>query len=245
MFGGTNEGRILAELLQSEEIPALVCVASEYGEGLLSPGGTLHVHTGRLDAAAIASLLKEEHPRTVIDATHPYARSVSEQVEIACGQNGTPYIRVKREPCAEYGYAEFDGMDDLLVWVSRTEGVIFSALGAKEASALTAIPAFRERVWLRILPSIESLSLCLKAGYPAKHIICMQGPFSKEMNMAALKETRASVLLTKESGAVGGFPEKLAAAKELDVSAVVLKRPAEDSGLLLSEIVRRIKDRTI
>lgn len=42
----------------------------------------------------------------------------------------------------------------------------------------------------------------------------MKGPFSEEMNYAMLRETNARILLTKESGAAGGFPENCAVRKE-------------------------------
>ena len=37
LFGGTTEGRIIAELLQKKGVSTVVCVATEYGESLLVP----------------------------------------------------------------------------------------------------------------------------------------------------------------------------------------------------------------
>ena len=59
------------------------------------------------------------------------------------------------------------------------------------------------------------------------HLIAMQGPFSKELNIAMLKDTDADYFVTKESGKAGGFEEKLEAAKETGVTLVVIGRPAE------------------
>ena len=69
----------------------------------------------------------------------------------------------------------------------------------KYTEALTALPDFAQRVWLRILPSQKGLAQCLAAGFPPKHIICMQGPFSRELNEAMFRSTGAEILLTKES----------------------------------------------
>ena len=35
LFGGTVEGRTVAEYLNENKIPSMVCVATEYGESLL------------------------------------------------------------------------------------------------------------------------------------------------------------------------------------------------------------------
>jgi len=242
VFGGTSEGRALAGFLRERNIPALICVATEYGEALLDAGGSVAVHTGRLDAAGMEALLKENAPKHVIDATHPYAAEVSRNIRAACEARGVPYTRMRRECACGGGFMEFQDMDALVSWLNGRPGVIFSALGAKEAAALARVEGFRERVWLRVLPSAEGLGACLSAGFPAKHVICMQGPFSEELNLALFRETGASILLTKESGDAGGFAQKLSAAQALHMTVAVLARPREKEGLSLDELERRIAE---
>ena len=58
-----------------------------------------------------------------------------------------------------------------------------------------------------------------------KDIIAMQGPFSADMNKALINECGAKVILTKESGRNGGYYEKLEAAGECDIKAVVVRNP--------------------
>ena len=48
LFGGTGEGRALAEWMLARGLDATVCVATEYSETLLPEG--MQVHVGRLDA---------------------------------------------------------------------------------------------------------------------------------------------------------------------------------------------------
>ncbi len=203
LFGGTTEGRVLCELLGKKRIETLLCVATQYGEGLLEPSGRPRIHTGRLDQAAMENLLNAEKPRLVIDATHPYAAAVSDNIYAACEKAGVKRLRLLRESLAGNGCATFSCMEELIAWLNEGCGIIFSTLGTKEAAALTAVKDFQERVWLRILPDAAGLSACLGAGFPARRIICMQGPFSKELNAAMFCETRADILLTKESGAAG------------------------------------------
>lgn len=241
LFGGTSEGRELAVLLKEKNIRALVCVATEYGESLVSASGSVEVHTGRLDESAMAGLMKEHAPRLVLDASHPYADVVSRNLRAACESTNTFYLRVKRESVAEDGVMVFPTMEGLINWLNTTDGIIFSGLGAKAARALTAVTRFESRVWLRILPLAEGLNACIEAGFPAGHIICMQGPFSKELNAAMFRAARADILITKESGTEGGFVEKLAAAHEGGMITAVLKRPGGETGLTLAEVRKKIE----
>ena len=54
------------------------------------------------------------------------------------------------------------------------------------------------------------------------------------------KSSDASILITKDSGANGGFEEKLLAARELGMEVIVLKRPMDESGCTLQEAITRI-----
>ena len=244
LFGGTTEGREIAGLLKAENINSLACVATEYGESLCPAGGSLAVNCGRLGEYEIAALINEHQPKCVIDATHPYAFGVSENISLACSKTGAKYVRVLREACSGDGCAEFDSLEELVDWLKTTPGIVFSTLGVKEASLFASVPDFENRVWLRILPSAEGLSSCVGLGFPPKHIICMQGPFSEEMNRAMLSFTKANILVTKESGPAGGFPEKLSAAKAMGVTVAVLRRK-EESGVSLEEVKKMIKERKL
>lgn len=242
LFGGTKEGRELGQLLGSKGIETLICVATEYGEALLDPGDTLRVRPGRLDQAAMVKLLAAEKPRLVIDATHAYAAEVSENIRAACEKTGVKRLCLLRESLASDGCVTFLRLEALIGWLNQRSGTIFSTLGAKEAAALTAIEGYKERVWLRILPDAAGISACLAAGFPARRIICMQGPFSQELNTAMFREAGADILLTKESGAAGGYPEKLAAARECGMTAAVLARPRQETGLTLAALVKLIEE---
>jgi precorrin-6x reductase len=235
VFGGTTEGRELAEFLAAGKVPALVCVATEYGGKLLSCRAPVRVRSGRLDRAEIAELLAAGRPKLVVDATHPYAALISENLRCACASKGLRYVRVLRERAACGGENRFADMDELVAWLNGTEGIVFAATGAKEARALTGVRDYAARVYLRILPSPEGIAACAQMGYPMSHLICMQGPFSEEMNIAMFREVSAAVLVTKESGKNGGFPEKLSAANKCGMKTAVLTRPAETSGLTPDE----------
>lgn len=66
IFGGTSEGRELAEYAESHRIPVLVSVVSGYGESLLRESDMVRVHTGALDETAMRQFLQETAPKTGI-----------------------------------------------------------------------------------------------------------------------------------------------------------------------------------
>lgn len=60
VFGGTSEGRRLAEAFWGSGLSLHICVATEYGAGLLPHGGNVHIHTGRMGAEEMERFLGEE-----------------------------------------------------------------------------------------------------------------------------------------------------------------------------------------
>ena len=91
LFAGTTEGRNLAEFLEKNQIPTEVCVATQYGETLLEEGKYLHVHAGRLDETEMEQQIQKQQITLVIDATHPYAVIVSQNIRRACSRTAEMY----------------------------------------------------------------------------------------------------------------------------------------------------------
>lgn len=244
LFGGTTEGRILTEFLSQNKIPSIVCVATDYGEKVLEYEEPVIVQSKRLNQDDMHKLFQDEKTEIVLDATHPYATEVSRNIRDVCNDESIEYIRVLRESVEIEGAKEFSKMEDLIDYLNQTEGLIFSSMGAKEAKALTDVDNFQERVYLRMLPSPEGMELCIDLGYPMKNLCGMQGPFSKEFNIAQFKEINANILVTKESGNVGGFKEKTDAAKECGMEVVVLSREKED-GITVEEAKNTLKSKCL
>ena len=92
IFGGTTEGRLLAQALSRRGVSAAVSVATELGAEELSglPGITSLV--GRKTAEEMAALLSGYDK--CVDATHPYAREVSANIRSACRSAGKDSVTV-------------------------------------------------------------------------------------------------------------------------------------------------------
>lgn len=180
-------------------------------------------------------------PLLVIDATHPYAAVVSENILSACAAAGVRCLRVERENTGA-GEPELAPEGAALHWVDSIEEAaawlvaksshrpnILITTGSKELAPYTRIPDFAARCYVRALPTVEALEKCRQLGFRREHLILMQGPFSEEMNVAQLRYADAGYLVTKASGETGGFPEKCEAALALGVEVVCIGRPKEVS----------------
>lgn len=238
VFAGTSEGRRLISFLAEQSVPATVCVATEYGEMLLPDGEQIMVREGRMTKSEIEAMLKKESFDLVVDATHPYAVLATENIAEACASAGAEYFHLLRED-SDVGKdaVVVPDVQSAVAYLNERDGNILLTTGSKDLTAFADIRDFASRVFARVLPLGESLAACNAVGLQSSHIIAMQGPFSKEINTAMLRMANASFVVTKRSGSVGGFEEKIAAAKEVGVIPVIIDRPSQHQGRSYGEIV--------
>ena len=237
IFSGTADGRSLSRQLADRGAEVTVCVATEYGREEQGTYDGVRVLAGRRNSEEMASLMPG--CQLCIDATHPYATLVSQNIRTACASSGVPYRRLLRDACETDGAIVVRGAAEAAEYLSHTEGKVLLAIGSKELAAFRILdPA---RLCPRVLPSHESLSACEAAGIPHRNIIAMQGPFSRELNAALIRQLGAAYVVTKDGGTTGGFPEKAAAARDTGAVLIVLRRPEED-GESCEEIVRYCED---
>lgn len=272
IFGGTTEGRQLAGYLiqlnkqqKMQKIQVYVCVASEYGAQVLPEDDALKVHVGRLEQADMQEFLQAVQADICVDATHPYAVIVTQNIYQACKVVEVPYVRVRREMQEKPGNTDpamqeepqstdsdkqissahiggADGkrytdetsdsiyVEDIQAAVEYLKGVtgnILITTGSKELHLYTQIPDYESRCTARVLPTRSVVEACTELGFTGKHLICMQGPFDLEMNLATLRYADADFMVTKASGKNGGYDEKCEAALAAGVQLVVIGRPKE------------------
>lgn len=244
IFAGTSEGITLCNLLAENKIYTHVCVATEYGSLSYEKSEYLNVHANRLNQEEMTALMKELQPELVLDATHPYAAEVTKNICAACKCTGYPYQRVLRER-GEYSKAAVyvDNTEAAVEYLAETQGNILLTTGSKELAKYTAISDYRERLYARVLSLPSVMGDCSEYGITGKHLIGMQGPFSKEMNMAMLRQFDCKYLVTKDTGKAGGFQEKLDAAYECDVIPVVIGRPIAETGMSVAEAKQMLAKR--
>ena len=242
LIGGTSEGRRLIKELAGLPVQLYVSVATEYGASLIEPQDNTVVMAERMDLAAMKAFLKEKQPEYVVDATHPYATVVTATVQQACTEENCKYLRLVR-PQGEAGdYITVHDFGEAVELLNHLEGNIFLTTGSKNLPDFTGVKDYAERIALRILPMESSLKSALELGYKPANIICMQGPFAKDLNIAMLKKYGSKFMVTKDSGKAGGFDEKVAAAAEAGAKLIVIGRASEEVGAGLSEIVTLLQE---
>ena len=238
VFSGTTEGRAFSKQLGALGADVLVSVATNLGaeEQGSAPGVT--VRAGRLEPEEMTALLQGTD--LCIDATHPYAVEATKNIKAAAEKAGVEYLRLLRpaSPLPE-NCLVFESAKQAAEALAAKEGNLLLATGAKELAQFAAIPP--ERLYPRVLPTLESITACEAANIPHRNIIAMQGPFSFALNQAMMEQFHIRWLVTKDGGAAGGFDEKAAAASAAGAQLVVIRRPPEQ-GETASEVLKRCKE---
>ena len=245
IFSGTTEGRSLATWLASKGVMVHVRVATDYGADVMEPDDNIDVQVGSCGGAeGIARVISENMYEIVVDATHPYATTVSKHIREGCQQAGAEYIRLRREDSdvSDDDIVTVDTVSDAVDYLKDREGVILAATGSKELDRYTAIPDYRERVVARVLSTMDSVKRAVELGFEGRNLICAQGPFPEDVNYATLRQIDARYLVTKDSGTVGGYEEKVRAARRAGVTVVLVRKP-DDSGHPYDEVMSMLEQR--
>ena len=245
LFAGTTEGRNLAAACRNQDLDLYVSVATEYGKTRIDNADNIHVLCGRKDAEGIGKLLDELKPSLVVDATHPYAAVVTQNVKSACSEKDIEYIRLLRDgqDAKDESFIFVSDTDEAVAFLNTVSGKVLLTTGSKELDKYTAVKDFKDRIYARILPMPDGIRRAADLGYEYSHIIGMQGPFSYEINKASLEMLGVDYMVTKDTGAEGGFTDKVEAAADCNVKSVIIKRPLKEEGLSYGECLKLFEER--
>jgi len=210
---------------------ALSAESEARAESIPGPASNVQVIAARLSQEGMVELLRSGGFDYCIDATHPYAVIVTENIRAACAAAGVSHLRLVR-PASDglNGVTQVPDAAAAAALLKTGSSKILLTVGSKDLEAFTSIRGYRKRCYVRILPMTESLSKALSLGYAAANIICMQGPFDEQTNLAMLNMTGAGVLVTKDSGDIGGYAAKVQAAQKLGCEVIVITRPQAETG---------------
>lgn len=239
-MSGTEESREIVKRLYDKDKNVLATVATEYGYEIYEKMGLGHLCLqGRLDTNGLSQLIRNSKVEILIDATHPYATQASLNAIKACKEGGVKYIRFQRDETIIKNQKFVNivkSIDDAVGWCSKSEKKRILL-----TTGFTSIDKFvklknKKDVYVRILPVPEHIEQCVKMGIKSSNIFAIQGPFSLEFNKAIIEQYKIDVLITKDSGKIGGVPEKIQAAKETGIDIVVIKRQDIDYPVKCSSI---------
>ena len=229
VLGGTLDSRLLTELLLEEGKAVCYSSLTNIATDQIADHPLLTKISGQLDAGTLRETITIYNINLCIDATHPYAREISENAIWACEAMNIDYIRLERPSNIDDGsdimvYNTYEEARDYLIGaMGNSDKNILLTTGSRQLEAFEGLP--KDRTYIRVLPTVGVLKKCENLGYKARHILALQGPFSVEMNVATMKEYQIGFVVTKDSGDVGGIPEKVEAARLVDAKILFIRRP--------------------
>ena len=228
MIAGTEDGRKLAKFLSEKDYKITASVISDYGRKILEQCKNIEVNNKKLNSAELEKILREGDFKILVDASHPYAENVSANAITACEKAKIFYIRYER-PEVEITYKKIyrvESYEQAAKISSELGKNIFLTTGSRNLKKFLSCEEIKNcNVTARILPTAEVLAECESLGLSPKQIIAIQGKFSVELNAELFKHAEAEVIVTKNSGEVGGADTKIQAAEILNLPVVVIDRP--------------------
>ena len=245
IFGGTSDSLNIIAALEAAGYDYVLSVATTYGKALATEKvnklsiadqakqrvADSKVLEGRLDQVAMKQLIINRQIKLILDATHPYAIEVSKNAMAVAQEMDLPYIRYERPSLLESVQDEnVHIVKDTkeACEVANTLGQnIFLGIGSKTLGAFVS-GLEDKKVVVRVLPTSKVIAECEALGLSPENIVGMKGPFSEEMNVALYKHYEINCMITKESGAEGGFLEKVEGCIRQGIQVIVIKRERVD-----------------
>ncbi len=228
VLGGTSEAVKIAKRLRAQGRPFYLSTATDYGYELFSeflPESFLIKE--RFTEEGLRRFVQEKGIKKIIDCTHPYAQEITKIAQKVAQTEDLSYFSAARKINElSLSYTKIIRVSSLEEAAEKIleldlNRVLFTT-GSKD---LSFVPLLEGReVFVRVLPYEESILACLRVGLKRRQIIALQGPFSKEFNLALIRELEVQALVTKKSGREGGGPEKIKACQEAGIWAIVVER---------------------
>ncbi|MFJ8591555.1 cobalt-precorrin-6A reductase [Streptomyces sp. NPDC093598] len=238
ILGGTSEARALATALAAR--PGIRVTTSLAGR-VAEPGaldGEVRVG-GFGGAGGLAGWLREEGVDALVDATHPFAESITANAARAAIETGVPAV-VLRRPGWRPGPGDhwhpvtsLDAAAELLPRLGRRVFLTTGRLGLASFARLTGIHF--------VVRSVDPPEPPMP---PDTHVLLARGPFTVPGETALLREHRVDVLVTKDSGGAATVA-KLTAARDLGLPVVVVQRPPLPDGVTAVPDVKGVLERLV
>ena len=239
LLGGTHEAVALARALDgNSRIETIYSLAGRTRRPAPVPGA---VRTGGFGGPdGLETYLRAARIALLVDATHPYAQSITAHAAIACARASVPRLVLHREP-----------------W-RRSAGDRWTEVADVE-SAARALPALGERVLLTIgsrglepflrIPDVRciiraveapSLAPSLAPGPRRHELMLARGPFEVVGERHLLRSRGIDVIVSKNSGGPGARA-KIDAARELAIPVLMIARPPPPEGDRATTVASALK----
>lgn len=225
ILGGSAEAATLAERLVADggsEVTTSLAGATRRRRAL---AGRVRIG-GFGGARGLAAYLSAEAIGRVVDATHPFATTISRHAALACEQAGVPLLRLQRPAWPAEAGDRWLEVGDVGAAAAALPGLatrVFLAIGRKEVGAFAGLPDIWFLVRLIEAP-VEPLAL------PAHELLLARGPFDVAAERALLRRHAIGAVVARNSGG-GATYAKIAAAREAALPVVMIARPRPPLGV--------------
>jgi precorrin-6A/cobalt-precorrin-6A reductase len=214
LLGGTSEARALAARLQPD-VDVISSLAGRVPEPALPVGEVRIGGFGGVDG--MRRWLSEADVDAVVDATHPYAATITAHAAAVCGKLGLPHLVLAR-PAWDPGDALVVRSDVEAAKTVAADGFsrVFLTTGRSGVKAFVDVDAW---FLIRAVTAPDADTL------PQRHqLVLSRGPYHYDDELALLRDHGIDALVTKNSGGAMTRP-KLDAAEALGVAVVMVDRP--------------------
>jgi precorrin-6A/cobalt-precorrin-6A reductase len=220
LLGGTAEARALAAALH-QGVEVISSLAGRVPDPALPVGEVRIGGFGGVDG--LRQWLAESAIDAVVDATHPFASTITAHAAEVCAELGLPHVVLAR-PAWAPGDAIVVASDTDAAKVVERHGFsrVFLTTGRSGTAAFTDVDAW---FLIRAVTAPEAHTL------PPRHqLVLSRGPYHYDDELRLLREHRIDAVVTKNSGGDMTRP-KLDAAAALRVAVVMVDRPALPAGV--------------
>ena len=221
VLGGTGEARTLAVALQDRGVDLVSSLAGRVRNPRLPVGPVRIGGFGGVDG--LANYLRENSIESIVDATHPFAAGISANAAAVCAHANVPLLRLQRPGWTGDGSWIWVDDHDAAAAAASTGESIFLRTG-RQTLGRFAGPLAGRRVTVRVVDPLDH------AVPPSWTVVQARGPYTVESERKLMQDNEIDTLVTKDSG--GELTRaKLAAADELGVRIIVVRRPAAPPGV--------------
>lgn len=248
LLGGTKDATNIIEFIKDNyDTYILTTTTTEYGAKLARESGSDDTIARPLPKDDLIETIRDYKIDLLIDATHPFAEHITQTIVGIASELKMPFIRFERpttnleniDTSRIHNVKSFDEAGKLIQSQFNQGNVLHFAGANTMADIVKYVPV--EKFYPRILKVASSIEKCEELGINENHIIPMTGAATTDENIELIEKYDACVMITKESGEIGGVIEKIEAANQTEIAIIMIKRP-EISELNKNDIVSNLDE---
>ncbi len=229
ILGGTTEAMDLAERLVARGNMRVATSLAGRTHAPETPAGETRIG-GFGGAEGLAACMRKEGIDLVVDATHPFAVTISENAAQAVAQSDATLLSLQRpawRPVAGDNWQSVASLQDACKAIPGN-ACVFLALGRQH------IDAFAERTDVRFLVRMVDRPDTPLPFRSSELVIGKPSP-DPQREAQLLKAHNVTLIICRNSGGSGAYA-KIAAARRLSIPVIMVERPAEPAGKLFTTV---------